>query len=154
MKNILMIIGVMAIVIYMKKGGTNSLELLEKNCNLGNAQECVLLGHRAKPNFQKASKFYEKACNYNSAIGCSFLVVLYEDGTLKDKDYSKRIKYSEKGCNLGTSMMCVNLSMMYAGGQGVEEDFAKAKELYHKGCDNKNNKLCREYSEVLKEYGE
>ncbi|WP_229766516.1 hypothetical protein [Helicobacter pylori] len=47
-----------------------------------NPEELVLLGIKGyeKQDFSKARKYFERACELNSGIGCNFLGFLYENG--------------------------------------------------------------------------
>ena len=58
----------------------------------------VLDGHEAYQNkdFPKAALLYEKGCNGGSALGCSLLGLMYEDGKGVKQDYVKATSLYEK----------------------------------------------------------
>lgn len=75
----------------------------------------------------------EKSCNLNNANACYYLSGMYISGIKKEekgenlpglesyqvpKDMKKAFEYALQGCNLGNVYSCANLSQMYRKGDG------------------------------------
>ena len=108
--------------------------------------ECVALADiynkgqlGVKVNFTKARRYYNKACDGGSSIGCYRIGNLYYQGKGVKQNYKKAKTYYEKSCNgnmlNGTERGCNNLAVLYYYGRGTKRDIAKAKTYYHKACN-------------------
>ena len=84
----------------------NSIMHFKIDCQKGNLQECLKLGH------------------------------IYRDGTSGQINYTQAIKYYRMACENGYIDACNNLAMRYLNGQGVKANKAKAIELFSKSCTN------------------
>ncbi|WP_341847932.1 tetratricopeptide repeat protein [Helicobacter pylori] len=100
-----------------------------------------------KQDFSKARKYFEKACDLNNGLWCSFLGDLYRSGDGVKQDSIKAAQFYSKGCELNNSFGCGALGMLYENGQGVEKNSIKAAQFYSKACKLGNQKAC----EILKE---
>ena len=56
--------------------------------------------------YQKARKFYEKACNGGDASGCFNLGELYRTGEGVPQDFSKAKELYKKACDEGLEVGC------------------------------------------------
>lgn len=59
-----------------------------------------------KQDYEKAARYFEKACDLNIGGGCLGLGYSYSDGKGVKKDYVKAAKYFEKACDLGDRDGC------------------------------------------------
>lgn len=88
---------------------------LRDDCNNGNKQSCVTLGmlyytgqdKDIKINVKKAQRFFKKACNKKSALGCYYLAITHLRGGKGVKKSDKKAMYDfARGCHLGNMLSC------------------------------------------------
>ena len=90
-------------------GDTNStiIQRLSFQCDIGQADACSNLAkiYRIKTSYEKASFFYEKACDLKDRSGCYNLGLIYEYGCGIEGfvDYEKALALYSKACKLGKS---------------------------------------------------
>ena len=79
------------------------LVLLVVLFSIGFSKDLIELGDEAydKGDYQKAAQLYQKACDSGSAMGCSNLGVLYEDGQGVKQNYQKAAQLYQKTCDGG-----------------------------------------------------
>lgn len=113
-----------------------SCENEPKSCEkLGNLYLANLLG--AKINFnadlQKASKYYEKACQKGYCAGVGFL---YDNGLKYPKNTAKANELYQSSCEKGDMQACELLGLAYA----KKDEIFKAKEYLELACDSDTTK--------------
>ena len=138
MKKVLMLLMFMAMFCF----GT-SIQQAEQECNDKNYDSCDALGvvyhyghGETKLNYEKAAKYYKKACDGEFYQSCLSLAILYDRGQGVEQNYEKSAKYYKKACDSNRYVYpCYRLGELYGDGQGVEQDISRAKKYYKKGCD-------------------
>jgi TPR repeat protein len=131
--------------------------LLEKACNLGNADSCGLLGDYyfygyggVEQDYKQTRLLDKQACEWGSIEGCGNLGLLYEKGLGGLRDYATARALYKKACNggstksmtgstegsaAGSMARCSALGMLYLNGQGGAQDYEQARILFRKACD-------------------
>jgi TPR repeat protein len=121
----------------VQKVSQDRLRAWAEVCATGDPLACFLVasGYEMRKDLKEAVKYYERMCNFGSAVGCNTLGWMYDHGEGVPVDDRKAIELYRKACDIGYAMGCNNLGVMYARGEGVPEDDRKAIELYRKACD-------------------
>jgi len=119
--------------------------LLEKACNLGNADSCGLLGDfyfygygGVDQDYKQTRLLDKQACEWGSIESCGNLGLLYEKGQGGAKDYALARTLYKKACNggsTGSMARCSALGMLYLNGKGGSQDYGQARALFRKACD-------------------
>ncbi len=104
-----------------------------------------MMGDEDYPN---ALKYFKKACDGKSMIGCGIQGHMYQEGLGVKQDYKKAVKLFKQSCDGGEIAGCGALADMYAKGNGVKQSNDKALELYKKACDGKVERGCRSFKEL------
>lgn len=117
----------------------NIVQDREEICNT--IIECNMLGKKYKNSgsYKKAKKFYQKACDKDSPIGCNELGWIYKK---IDEEYKKASELYKKACDLEYGLACANIGWMYEEGKFLEKNYKKAIYLYEKGCNLNNGYSC------------
>ncbi|MDR1889717.1 MAG: sel1 repeat family protein [Zoogloeaceae bacterium] len=79
----------------------------EQNCAANNGEACFRLGERTRNDDAKAFLYYQKACTYNDADGCTWTGLFHSEGkggAKKDKDIA--VEFFIKGCEMGSADAC------------------------------------------------
>jgi TPR repeat protein len=135
--------------------------LLEKACNLGNADSCGLLGDfyfygygGVDQDYKQTRLLDKQACEWGSIESCGNLGQLYEKGLGGSRDYIAARALYKKACNGGSSgsmagstegstarsvagsmSRCSALGMLYLNGEGGAQDYEQARTFFRKACD-------------------
>lgn len=81
--------------------GIRSINILEKNCQLGYSDSCVWLGKSLQIiSKQEAHNYLKTACDDGHGRGCYFLGKYYLESKVVLKDIIKTQKYFELACNV------------------------------------------------------
>lgn len=116
-----------------------TIELLQRACDLGDGQGCYLLALKLG-NTKEGAAAYEQACEAGNSLACTNLGYVYEHGEGVAKDLASAVRLYKLGCkgsscaapnNLG----CVNLGRFYRDGIGVDADPRRALQLFRDVCD-------------------
>jgi uncharacterized protein len=83
----------------------------------------------------RAAALFTKACDAGSALGCSNLGILFEQGRGVGKDEARAAALYTKACDAGNEGGCYFLGNMFVEGRGVGKDEARAASLLTKACD-------------------
>ena len=76
-------------------------------------------------------ELYQKACDVNSALGCSNLGVMYENGDGVRQDKSKALNLYWKACDLKHQRGCENYAKLKNNGVKQQtQKYARAIENY------------------------
>ena len=129
--------------------GLNIVEQYQDECSKGKGSSCLSIGAlyfkgdmEGEPNADEALKFFTKACDSESADGCSFIAKMYLKGFGVRPNIQTAAKFFEKACNYGDSNICMMLGSKYEEGNRVKKDVLKAKELYKKACELGDKRGC------------
>ena len=83
----------------------------------------------------KVAKYYARACDLGSALGCNQAGMRFEDGDGVTKDDVKAAALYDKACEAGKGEGCTNLARMFANGWGVGKDDTHAAEVLTRACN-------------------
>jgi TPR repeat protein len=123
------------------------LETLMRSCEAGVLDDCNRVGIHfitqrlargddkagIKHDFTEAARYFEKACNGGSALGCYQEGFVVETGELGDS--TKVAELYKKACDGSYAMGCMFLAVDYENGpRGLPRDSAKAAGLYRKAA--------------------
>jgi len=97
-----------------------SIEKLKTECLSGKSASCNDAGefYFDKYNYDKALKYYLKACELGNKKGCNNAGFVYYK---KKYNYDKAFKYFLKACELGYQKSCDNIVIMSTKLQGTKE---------------------------------
>ena len=109
---------------------------------LGTIYESVYKGSNLKSDKEKASSWYEKACNNGIASACYNLALDNFEGQGVEQNYQKALELFTKACDMGHVSACRNLAIMYAFGKGANKNYNKAASLYKKLCNTDDAHGC------------
>jgi uncharacterized protein len=126
-------------------------ELLEKDCDGGDADACSELGlgyseWAGHPDPGRAAKFQREGCDGADANACLYIGSDYQngDGGLR-KNYDQAVEFYKKACDDGRSEACAFLGFAYERDKmGLPKDPGRAAEFLKKGCDGGDGPSCRE----------
>lgn len=131
------------IALAQKGNYADAFSLFNKACNEdGDSDGCLGVGLMymyavgTNGDHNKAILYYKKACSGGSALACSNLASIYDNGT--DDIPQDKLMASELymvGCSGGDVFSCNNLGYMYANGVGVKKDYFKSLQYYKFACD-------------------
>jgi len=91
--------------------------------------------------FQKAFKYYKKACEGGNALGCSNVGLLYVKAEGVKQDYVEAKKYYGKACDGGHATACSTLALVSTY-VNAEQNYAKTKEYFEKACEDGDAEAC------------
>ena len=160
----IVILSVLLLAMYVKSKPV-SLEYLTKNCELGNSNDCVLVGHSyrfQKKDYDRAIYWYQQACDLNNGVGCFMQGLVYSVHKFDDmkarRSYKRAVRLNHAGAhnNLGTIALVngeLGLAVkLFTKGHELGDPNAyvnlgtalqkmgrvgEAKELYRSVCENK-----------------
>lgn len=120
-----------------------AFSLFNESCNNdGDADGCLGVGLMymyaigTNGDEEKAINYYKKACTAGSAIACSNIASIYDNGTSKiPQDKAMASELYMVGCSGGDAFACNNLGYIYANGMGVGKDLFKSLQYYKFACD-------------------
>ena len=139
--------------LFDQKRYSEAKPLLEKACNLGNADSCGLLGDfyfygygGVEQDYKQTRLLDKQACEWGSIESCGNLGQLYEKGLGGSRDYATARALYKKACNggsagskaesaAGSMARCSALGMLYLNGQGGAQDYEQARAFFRKACD-------------------
>jgi TPR repeat protein len=131
--------------LFDRKRYAEAKPLLEKACNIGNADSCGLLGDLyyygwggVDQDFEQTRLLDKQACDGGSIESCGNLGLLYEKGLGGKTNYTAARSLYKKACNGGSSgsmARCSSLGMLYLNGVGGDRDYAEASAFFRKACD-------------------
>ena len=142
---------------------------LEKKCtSIGTTNECYGAGfiyhygaEGVKLNYDKALKFFKKACeakedSKEKFSSCFQLGLMYENGRGTKQNYKKAMELYTKACNeYKNDGDCFGLAYAYEYGIGVKQDKVKAAAVYRKICDADNVfSACYNFALYNENYGD
>ena len=109
-------------------------------CN--NAGASYGSGFGAKPDIQKAQKFYTIACLNGIGQSCNNLGLMYANKQELGVNYEKARSFMEKGCELENANACANYASYLRAGLGGDKDFSKARSISTAACSNGSGIAC------------
>lgn len=114
----------------------------KQRCEAGDANICGDLGiayymgdNGFTKDYEKAAKFFAKACDGNNYKTCSNLGFMYSNGQGVARDYDKAAELYVKACEGGDVFGCQNVGTMYFKGEGVKVDLIKGLGYIKIACD-------------------
>ena len=114
----------------------------EQKCEVGDAIICGSVGisyymgdNGFTKDYEKAAKFFAKACDGNNYKTCSNLGFMYSTGQGVVIDPDKAAELYVKACEGGDVFGCQNVGAMYLKGQGVKADAIKGLGYIKIACD-------------------
>ena len=114
----------------------------DKACAMDKTGEiCEMIGRKywANDEWKKATLYYSKGCDKNSAKSCDMAGYLWWK---EFQDTQKSIEFHKKGCHLGLAVSCYNLAFSYEKGWFGEPDERIMSEYYSKACDLGHKQSC------------
>lgn len=100
--------------------------------------------------YQKAEKYFKKACDLDNKLACSKLASMYEDGIHIKQNFNLAIKYYKRACDLKEASSCFLLGEFYEyDGNGLDKDYEKSLKYYKRACDLGNNLGCIHFEKLL-----
>jgi len=111
---------------------TESQEITEKACAIGDGTSCFLLAEKLSGD--AAKRYYEKGCTltnnfHTSAMSCRMAGILNEG--------EKHLYYLEKGCELGDEVACIEVWPMVKDDPVIKEKYRKI------GCELGIPEICQ-----------
>jgi hypothetical protein len=131
-----------ALALYDANDYVEARPLLERACDMGNAEACNDLGEIYDSGYgivqdhTKAAALFLKACNAGNVDSCLSLGVCYGNGSGVEQDYSRAKEFFSLSCGKGNSLGCAYLGDIYKYGRGVAQDYQRAVTLYAKSCES------------------
>lgn len=125
--------------IYIKYDHTITTDYLEKACNLGTGNGCLLMANDLWDKGLKAESFsyYEKGCKLGITSSCYYFEYLDR------KDDTKEF-IAKKFCDSKVEEACSDLASKYY----EQENYAQAQKYYQLSCDLENLESCASSIEV------
>lgn len=112
-------------------------ELFGRACNGGLDSGCSALGQvfeDSKKNMGIAVRYYEKACAWESRIGCYNAARYYRSQGKQDMVAA----LLQRGCTLGHGLSCADLGELHERGIHYSKDEVHASELYRAACEERD----------------
>jgi hypothetical protein len=131
-----------ALALFEGKNYVEARPLLDRACDLGNAEACEDLGDiydagwGIAQDHNRAAALFLKACNAGNVDGCLSLGVSYGVGYGVGQDYSRARELFSLSCDKGNSLGCAYLGDIYKNGYSVAQDYQRAVTLYAKSCES------------------
>jgi len=119
--------------------------ILSKECKSNISSSCNNLGFlsfEVYHDYNKAEKYFTKACHLQNQESCKILAFLYESERIGKRDLKKSFYYFDKACKLGSRYSCFYEGFMYSVGEGIKKDIVKSTKLYQKSCNMGNTSGC------------
>ncbi|MDX9743345.1 MAG: DUF1566 domain-containing protein [Arcobacteraceae bacterium] len=117
----------------------NDIELLQKGCELKNAESCENVGlfyeNGENQDFFKAAEYHQKACDGGIIESCHRVGILYSNDVALEPDYEKAVYYYQKACEGKHFESCFKLGYLYDLGETITQDYQKAFQFYEKACN-------------------
>lgn len=131
------------IALAQKGNYADAFSLFNKACDEeGDADGCLGVGLMymyaigTNGDDNKAVAYYKKSCSAGSALACSNLASIYDNGTNSiPQDKLMASELYIVGCNGGDVFACNNLGYMYANGIGIQKNYFKSLQYYKFACD-------------------
>jgi S1-C subfamily serine protease len=101
--------------------------------------------------YVEARPLLERACDMGNAEACNDLGEIYDSGYGIVQDHTKAAALFLKACNAGNVDSCLSLGVCYGNGSGVEQDYSRAKEFFSLSCDTGNSLGCAYLGDIYKD---
>lgn len=115
----------------------------ERSCSEGDQSACV---RAARPleatDLAKAQAVYQRACEANVGLGCSFLGLTYRYAATPNLSEARRLM--TRACDLKDGFGCYHLGSMAQLGSGAARDPAAAAAFFKLGCEFGYQPSCKE----------
>ena len=111
---------------------------MERSCGEGDQSACVRAARALEATDPaKANAVYQRACDANVGLGCSFLGL-----TTPNRDGARKLM--KRACDLRDGFGCYHLGSMARLGSGVPRDLAAATSFFKLGCALGYQPSCKE----------
>lgn len=115
----------------------------ERSCSEGDQSACV---RAARPleatDLAKAKAIYQRACDANVGLGCSFLGLTYRYAATPNLPEARRLM--ARACDLKDGFGCYHLGSMAQLGAGAPRAPASAAAFFKLGCERGYQPSCKE----------
>ena len=132
-----------------EQGPSQRAEHFARECDQGNLESCVTLGHfylnglEGLPrDDQRAYQLFYAGCAGGVILGCANLGFVYEHGRGTGQDYEIARELYRDACGRGNQWSCTSLGVLLRHGRGGPQDLGMARGLFEQGCQMEDGRAC------------